>query len=144
MKREKKTHIRISKSGKTYYYSNAYTERNRLKARAKRFLEGSTDRNTYDTQRTQVYCENGENEAYMRYFEKKVELRKELPNWNNMSREQWRGYFHQIINMLYTDTDYLQYKEETKTQQDTLLDEKWEDRKRKDEEYDGRWDDYHQ
>jgi hypothetical protein len=137
----RKTEIRIAKSGRKYWYNpNAYQlEKERI---AKRLGEQQTPLITYDGAKTTVYRADKTNAAYGRYYEKKLQIRSEYPIWRKMKREDWREYMSRILNLIHNDEDYKQYKEETKTIADRLLDARWEELKRKEENYDGRNDEY--
>ena len=141
MKRERKTEIRIAKSGRKYWYNpDAYKLE---KERTARLLgEQPTQLITYDGARTIVYCYDSKNESYMRYYDKKCKIRSEYPVWKQMSREQWLEYMSRILTLIYTDEDYLQYKVETKTFEEKALDTKWEEMREKEKDYNGRNDEY--
>jgi len=142
MKRERKTEIRIAKSGRKYWYNpDAYRlEKERL---ARKKNEEPAPLIGYDGARTTVYCYDNKNESYMKYYDTKCKIRSEYPAWKEMDREHWLEYMSRILTLIYTDVDYAEYKVDTKTMEEKSLDDKWEERNRKEEDYDGRWDDYH-
>ena len=141
MRRARKTEIRVSKSGRKYWYNpDAYKLE---KERTARLLgEQPVPLITYDGARTIVYCHDRKSDAYMRYYDKKCLLRSQYPGWKQMSREQWLEYMSKIITMLYTDEDYHQYVVENKTAFEQLMDDRWEELKQKEQDYDGRQDEY--
>ena len=142
MKGRRKTVLRISKSGRKYWFNpNAYElEKIRI---AKRLGEEPKPLVTYDGARTIVYRADKKNEAYGRYYEKKLKIRSEYPEWKQMCRKDWLAYMTRILELIYTDEDYQIYKEETKTIHDRLLDARWQELKEKEKNYDGRSDEYY-
>lgn len=136
----RKTVIRVAKSGRKYWYNpNAYQlEKQRI---AKRLCD-EAEPISEEGAKGVVYRADKKNSAYQRYYEKKVKIRSEYPVWKEMCREHWLEYMTRIIELIYTDEDYKQYREETKTLADRLLDAWWEEKKQKEGDYDGRTDEY--
>jgi hypothetical protein len=137
-----RTIVRTSKSGRKYYHNpNSYAELKRKKRELAK-KEGKEIRGEYDKQRSSIYCADKNNEAYMRYFQKKSEIRHEYPNWVHMYKEEWREYFKRVLNLMETDEDYLQYKLETKTLAEKEEDIWWEEKNEKDKNYNGSGEEY--
>lgn len=139
---ERKTHLRISKSGRKYWWNpDAYKQRIQ-KENVLREKEGKKLLGEIYNVKTKSYCYDKDSESYMRYWNKKDTIRNEYPKWVYMNREQCREYYSRVWDLIQNDVDYLQWKEESKTLEERNLDTKWEERKRKDEEYDGHGDEY--
>lgn len=79
---------RVSKSGRIYYTRNP----------AYKAVERTTDIPPFMHSRTDPH--------YLRYFEKKTEIRNQYPFWSKMSPEQWRGYYERVYTLMQTDVDY--------------------------------------
>jgi hypothetical protein len=119
---------RTSKSGKVYYYDESkYKKKSRPSLRDTRPLQQSkTD------------------EYYLRYFERKMEIRSEYPTWNEMSSDQWRNYFQRIYELTMIDEDYKHWMWViNQTDQDKLKEEKWERAEEKRKNYNGSTDEYY-
>lgn len=142
MREKKKTELRISKSGKRYWINPELYYARLQKEKDDRIERGQRVRGYYNQNRLTPYCHDNGHPTYMKYWEKKKEIRDKYPDWKSMSREEWLEYYTQVINLIYTDTDYLQYREETKTLAEREDDKWWEEKKLKEGEYDGTNDDY--
>lgn len=140
---ERKTHLRISKSGRKYWWNPDAYERRIIKENQKREREGKKLLGKSNTEKTKPYCYDKDSPTYMRYWEKKQEIRNEYPKWVHMDRDDCREYYGRVWDLIQNDVDYQQWKEESKTLEERSKDEWWEERKRKDEEYDGRGDEYY-
>ena len=143
MREKKKTELRISKSGKRYWINPELYYARLQKEKDDRIKRGDRVRGYYNKNRLTPYCHDNGHPTYMKYWEKKKVIRDKYPDWKEMKREEWLEYYTQIINLIYTDTDYLQYKEETKTVAEREEDQWWKEKKEKEEEYDGMNDEYH-
>jgi hypothetical protein len=79
---------RVAKSGRVYYTRNkAYIPLDKKKD-IQPFMHSTTDPH------------------YLRYFERKTQIRSEYPYWHKMSPEQWRGYYERVYTLMQTDEDY--------------------------------------
>jgi len=139
-----KTIVRTSKSGRKYYHNpTKYRERKEEEQRKIMEKGGEPTRKPYEhtKQRSTPICSDPKSEAYMRYYEKKKEIRSEYPNWVHMKRDQYREYYKRIWNLILFDEDFQQwFRVDSKTLAEKEEDQWWEERKRKDENYDGRGD----
>jgi hypothetical protein len=138
-----KTVVRISKGGRKYYHNpTQYREKKEEKLKELGITE-SVGRHEYPNQRLKSIAYDEKSDAYMRYFEKKVKIRNQYPKWVFMSRDQHREYFSKIWDLLLNDSDWNEWlRVDSKTQAEIQEDEWWEERKRKDLNYDGRGDEY--
>ena len=135
-----KTVIRIAKSGRKYWYNpNAYhLEKQRI---AKRLCD-EAEPISEEGAKGVVYRADKKNDAYGRYYEKKLKIRSEYPVWKEMCREHWREYMSRELTLIYTDEDYKEYLEQTKTIAERIIDARWEELKEKEKNYDGHNDEY--
>ena len=137
-----KTIVRITKDGRKYYYNpNTYHDRKK-KINEERVKEGLEPIGKDVATRSKPYCYDPKNSAYMRYYEKKCEVRSKYPKWVHMSREQSREYYSKIWDLIHNDSDYLQWKEETKNLDERMKDLWWEEKNEKDKNYDGSGEEY--
>lgn len=143
MREKKKTELRISKNGTKYFINPEKYYARLQKEKDDRIERGQRVRGYYNINRLTPYCHDNNSPSYMRYWEKKKEIREKYPDWKGMKRQEWLEYYTEIINLIYTDTDYLQYREESKTLAERDEDKWWEEKKLKEGEYDGTNDDYH-
>lgn len=129
----------VSKNGTTYY-----TKLNQIK-KVKRTPEEKglwLNRKGDISTRVKPICSDSDSPAYMRYWDKKLQLRNQYPKWVHMSREQCREYYSKIWDLMITDEDYLQWKEETKTLAERNEDLWWDEQKEREQNYNGRNDEY--
>ena len=133
--RERKTVKRIAKSGRVYFYSI-----NRLNE-LKNPLD-VTEKYYRDDEEIKFKLHDKTNEAYLRYVEKKIKIRREYPRTKYMERSEWLEYYKRIIDLIYSDGDFQQWREETKTMVEKEEDAWWENKKQKEGDYDGRTDEY--
>jgi hypothetical protein len=141
-----KTVVRISKGGRKYYH-NPTKYREIKEEKIQKIIEegGEAPSNGYEhiNQRTKSICYDEKSPAYMRYYYKKEEIRNGYPKWVFMSREQHRDYFTKIWDLMMYGEDFQQWlRVDSKTLEEKRSDEWWEERKRKDLDYDGRGDEY--
>jgi hypothetical protein len=141
-----KTYVRVSKSGRKYYHNpTRYKEIKEEKIQKILAEGGNPPARAYEhkNQRSKSICYDPDSESYMRYFEKKVELRKEYPSWVHMKRDEYREYFKRLWDLILFDEDFQHWlKVDSKTIEEKRTDEWWEEKKRKDADYDGRGDEY--
>lgn len=133
----RKTELRISKNGRKYWWSPGGYKNRIEKENEKRKIEGKKLLGQSIKFNNKPYCYDEESPSYMRYWKKKEEIRNEYPTWVHMNREMCREYFSRVWDLIHNDSDYLQWKEESKTQAERLDDEWWLEKKRKEENYDG-------
>lgn len=137
-----KTYVRVTPNGRKYYYNpNTYHQR-KQKENEERIKQGLPPVGNDDITRQKPYCYDKDNDAYMRYWKKKEVIRNEYPKWVHMSREQYREYYIRVLDLIHNDADYKQWKWETRTFEEKEKDEWWEQKKRKEDEYDGHNDEY--
>jgi hypothetical protein len=137
-----KTIIRLTKDGRKYYHNpNKYYER-KTKINEEREKEGLPPITGKDFTRSKPYCYDPKSESYMRYYQKKEEIRNDYPKWVHMSREQCIEYYGKIWDLMNYDEDYRQWKWESRTLAERTEDEWWIEKKRKEEDYDGHGDEY--
>jgi hypothetical protein len=137
-----RTIVRVTKDGRKYYHNpNKYYER-KAKIDEERKKEGLPPITGKDFTRSKPYCYDPKSPSYMRFWKKKEEIRNEYPKWVHMNREQCREYYSRVWDLIQNDADYQQWKWETRTMADKEDDEWWEEKKRKDQNYDGHGDEY--
>jgi hypothetical protein len=138
-----KTIVRISKGGRKYYHNpTQYREKKEEKLKELGINE-SIGRHEYPNQRLKSICYDESSDAYMRYFHKKEEIRNGYPKWVFMSRDQHNEYFSKVWELMMYGEDFQQWlRVDSKTLAERQQDEWWEERKRKDLDYDGRGDEY--
>lgn len=141
-----RTIVRTSKSGRKYYH-NPTKYKEIKEAKERKILEegGEPARAQYEhsNQRSKPICQDKDSEAYMRYYEKKLEIRNEYPNWVHMKRAQYREYFNRLWDLMMHGEDFQHwFRVDSKTQKERDEDEWWVERKKKDEDYNGRGDEY--
>lgn len=141
-----KTVVRISKGGRKYYHNpTQYREKKEEKIQKIREEGGDVSSYGYEhiNQRVKSIAYDEKSDAYMRYFHKKEEIRNRYPKWVFMSRDQHKEYFSKIWELITYGEDFQQWlRVDAKTQAERQEDEWWEERKRKDLDYDGRGDEY--
>ena len=129
----KKTVKRTAKSGRVYWY-NPNKVSNPLEL---------TDRYYKPEEEIRVYKHDKTNPHYLNYVEKKIALKREYPRTKWIEREEWLEYYHKLLNLMYeSDGDFEKWREDTKTLADREDDLWWEERKLKEQQYDGRNDEY--
>ena len=138
----RKTELRVSRSGRKYWWNPGHYQKRIKKENEKREREGMKLLGQSDGVRTKPYCYDKDSPSYMKYYEKKVNIRNEYPKWVHMNREQCREYYARVWDLMNYDEDYRQWKWESRTLAERTEDEWWEEKKRKDEEYDGHNDEY--
>lgn len=141
--------LRTTKKGTTYWYYPEVAERARLK-RIERVEERkighishnqSGEWNTIPTSVNVIKLDSTKDEHYLRYAERKKELREEYGRWSRMKRNQWLEYYRRLTDLLFHDEDFQHYvKVSLKRLGEKELDEKYEKMKQKDAEYDGSGD----
>ena len=104
--KERKSVRRIAKSGRVYFYP-----KNRL-VKLKNPLE-ITEKYYKEDEIVPVKLQDKTNEAYLRYVDKKIAIKREYPRPKYMERHEWLEYMGRIIELIYSDADYKQYREET-------------------------------
>jgi hypothetical protein len=138
-----KSVVRMSKSGRKYYHNpNKYIPKT---ARTVRPLEERgkwLNRKDDISSRSKPYCYDKKSEYYMRYWDRKNEIRQEYPKWVHMSREECREYYGRVWDLMQNDEDYKKWKWETRTLIERNKDQWWEEQKEREDEYDGRNDEY--
>ena len=117
------TEKRTAKSGRTYWVNLSKRTRG-------------------DGARTIPFCADKNSEAYMRYYNKKLELRNQYPMWTRMKQPEWKEYMNRIMTMMISDVDFLKYEREYNSLVEDALDKKWKKIRLKESEYDGRNDEY--
>jgi hypothetical protein len=136
-----KTIVRIAKSGRVYYHNpNAYRDKRR-ELQKKLEEEGRELRGEYNNQRVKPLCYDENHPAYLRYFEKKVQIRGEYPNWVYMKRDEHREYFSRIWDLMQGE-DYKEWKWDTRTMEERVKDEWWREKDEKDSNYNGSGEEY--
>jgi len=85
---------RVAKSGRIYYTQSKPYIAPEKKRDIPPFMHSTTDPH------------------YLRYFERKTQIRSEYPFWSKMSPEQWRGYYERIYRLMQTDADYQHWAKE--------------------------------
>ena len=107
---DRKTIPRISKSGRKYWFNpNAYEEKlaqNRLERKS------STTKTPKEPNPSRIKYESKTDEYYLRYVERKLEIRNKYEKWVFMSREQWKAYYREMMELLHTDEDFNHYAKE--------------------------------
>lgn len=137
--RSGKTTLIESKNGTKYYIkTNQLKKVKRDPSQKGLWLNRSGDIKS----RVKPICSDEYSESYMRYWERKNEIRQEYPTWVHMKREQWQEYFSRIWVLMETDSDYLQWKEESKTLEERKEDQRWIERLESEKNYNGSSDDY--
>jgi len=133
-----KTILKVSKSGKRYWFNEeAYLQR-KAKLRENTIARGDYKPSQIPKPRAP------KSESYMRYFERKLQIKSEYVSWKEMTREESKECISRIYDLLINDPDFTHYiKIECKTFEQKADDEYWENKNKKDEDYDGRWDEYH-
>lgn len=134
--RERKSIKRVAKSGRVYFYPA-----NRLNNLKNPYEV--TERYYKDDEEIKVKLQDKTNEAYLRYVEKKIALKREYPRPKYMERSEWLEYYQRMIHLIYNDLDFQQWREETKTIAEKEDDIWWEEKKQKERDYDGRMDEYY-
>jgi hypothetical protein len=82
---------RVAKSGRVYYTrSKAYVPLDKKKD-IPPFMHSRTDPH------------------YLRYFERKKEIRSQYPFWHKMTQEEWREYYERVYTLIQTDADYIHW-----------------------------------
>lgn len=137
-----KTIIRIAKNGRKYYHNPLTYQERKKRINEERIKEGLPPTGNDNVTRSKPYCYDNESPAYMRYYEKKCSIRNEYPKWVHMKREHWREYYSKVWDLIQYDSDYLQWKEESKNMDEKMLDLWWEEKNQKDKKYDGHGDEY--
>jgi hypothetical protein len=136
-----KTFVRVAKSGRVYYHNpNAYKDKRR-ELQKKLEEEGRELRGEYDTQRTKPLCYDENHPAYMRYYEKKLQIRNEYPNWVHMRRDEYREYFRRIWDLM-QEEDYKEWKWDTRTLEEKSKDDWWREKDERDRNYNGSGEEY--
>jgi hypothetical protein len=138
-----KSIVRMSKSGRKYYHNpNRYIPKTARTTRSPeergKWLNVKNDISS----RTKPYCYDPKSEFYMKYWDKKNEIRQQYPKWVHMSREQCREYYGKIFDLINYDEDYRQWKWETRTSLEINKDAWWQEQKQREEDYDGHLDEY--
>lgn len=136
-----KTFVRVAKSGRVYYHNPTAYKDKKAEERKKLEAEGRQLRGEYDSQRVKPLCYDEKHPAYMRYFEKKVQIRSEYPNWVWMTREECREYYKRIWDLM-GEEDFKEWKWDTRTMEERTKDEWWREKDEKDRNYDGTGDEY--
>jgi hypothetical protein len=136
-----KTIVRTAKSGRKYYHNPTAYEDKRNELQKKLEEEGKEPRGEYDNQRVKPLCSDKKSPVYMRYFEKKLKIRRQYPNWVNMSREQHRQYFSRIWDLM-QEEDYKEWNWERRTCREREKDNWWMEKNEKDSNYDGSGEEY--
>ena len=85
---------RVAKSGRIYYTQSKPYIPPEKKRDIPPFMHSTTDPH------------------YLRYFQKKTEIRREYPFWSKMSPIQWRDYYERIYRLMQTDEDYQHWAKE--------------------------------
>lgn len=139
MSRSGKSILIESKNGTKYYAkANQIKKEKRDPSQKGIWLNRKGDIKT----RLKPICTDSYSESYMRYWEKKCTIRNEYPKWVHMSREQSREYFSRIWDLIQNDSDYLQWKEESKTLEERNKDLWWQEQLQKEKRYNGHNDEY--
>jgi hypothetical protein len=139
--RSGKTIVRTAKSGRVYYHNpNAYKDKQK-ELQKKLEEEGRELRGEYDTQRIKPLCYDESHPAYMRYFQKKVEIRNQYPGWKWMTRDEYREYFRRIWDLM-QEEDYKEWKWDTRTMEERVKDNWWKEKDEKDRNYNGSGEEY--
>jgi hypothetical protein len=107
---DRKTIPRIAKSGRKYYW-NPLTYQEKL---AKSRLERNQLPNGLpkEPNPSRIKYESKTDEYYLRYVERKLEIRNKYDKWVFMSREQWQEYYREMMELLHTDEDFNHYVKE--------------------------------
>ena len=136
---DRKTIPRISKSGRKYWWNpNAYADKLEKSRVEKKSPKAGIP---YVPNPSRIKYESKTDEHYLRYVERKLELRKKYDKWINLSREEWLQYYNDMITLLHTDEDFNHYVKEINI---TLV-EKYDIQQMKkkfNKPYDGTGDDY--
>ena len=142
--------LRTTYKGTTYWYYPDAVKKRTEKLREQRGIvkkeNGGKESNQWNSIKTNsnvIKLDSKTNEHYLRYVEKKRILREEYLTWTRMRREEWLEYYQRLTHLMFNDEDFQYYfKEIKKTFDEKVKDQWWEEKKRKDEEYDGHNDDY--
>lgn len=136
-----RTVLRITKDGRKYWFNpDSY------KLQKERLLRKRADEDGYATrewikQRVVPLCHAPKSESYMKYFQRKSEIRSEYPKWLSMNKEQHREYFRRVLDLMQTDKDLRYYLEvECETIQEKWKREKLE--RENEADYDGHGEEY--
>ena len=138
--------LRTTKTGSTYWYYPQSAERWRLKRieRDQRIREGHETHNggskwnTIPTSVNVIKLDSKTDEHYLRYVEKKKQIREEYDRWSRMSRKDSLEYYSRISHLLFHDQDFQYYiKESLKLLGEKDLDEKYDRMNLKLKDYDG-------
>lgn len=136
-----RTILKVSKDGRKYWYNpDSYRLQKERLLRKREEEEGYATREWIKS-RVVPLCHAPKSESYMKYFERKSEIRNEYPKWLSMNQKQHREYFRRVLDLIQTDPDLKHYLEvECETIQDRWKRERLE--RKKEEDYDGHTDDY--
>lgn len=143
--------LRTTSKGKTYWYYPESAERLAEKYRQQRaelkkthkLSKESNQWNSIETTANVIKLDSKTDEHYLRYVQKKKELREEYKTWTRMNRNEWLEYYKRLGDLMFNDEDFQHYfKESKKLFEEKILDEWWEKQKQKEEDYDGRSDEY--
>jgi hypothetical protein len=139
LQEDRKTIPRIAKSGRKYYWNpNSYADKLEKSRIEKKSPKAGIP---YVPNPSRIKYESKTDEYYLRYVERKLELRKKYDKWVFMTREEWREYYRDMITLLHEDPDFNHYVKEINI---TLVD-KYEIKqmqKKFNKPYDGTGDDY--
>lgn len=139
LQEDRKTIPRIAKSGRKYYWNpNSYAEKLEKTRKEKKSPKAGIP---YVPKPSPIKLDSKTDEHYLRYVERKLELRNKYDKWVYMKREEWLEYFRDMITLLHTDEDFNFYAKEVNI---TLV-EKYEIeqmQKKFNKPYDGTGDDY--
>jgi len=143
--------LRTTKKGTTYwYYPETVAKRTKkLNEELKELREQHktpTSEKVYNSIKTSVNViklDSKTDEHYLRYIEKKIKLREEYGRWNTLTRTQWLEYYRRMSDLLFKDEDFQYYfRESRKLFAEKVLDMAYKKKENKEEEYDGRSDEY--
>lgn len=133
-----KTIQKVSKTGKKYWFNEDAYLKKKEKLREGREIRGDYKPSQIPKPRAP------KSEYYMRYFERKLQIKSEYVKWIHMTREESRECISRLYHLMLTDEDFNHYiKIECKTLEQKAEDDWWETKNKKDEDYDGKWDEYH-
>lgn len=109
-KENRKTIPRISKTGRKYWFNPTAYEDMLEKKRLNK--SSSSTKTPKEPTPSGIKYHSKTDEYYLRYVEKKLELRNKYDKWVRMDREEWLEYYNDMITLLHTDEDFNHYVKE--------------------------------
>ena len=150
-KNESLRELRTTKKGTTYWYYPETVARRTEKVKEelkelRKEHKTPTSEKAYNSIKTSVNViklDSKTDEHYLRYIQKKIKLREEYGRWSKLKRSEWLEYYRRMTDLLFKDEDFQHYfRESKKLFAEKVLDMTYKKKEDKEEEYDGRSDDY--